>query len=655
MKHKRKRNPKQCRAALATALQDRRAFLSSVIVAPVVIASLKTVKAATTWNIANIGVKSPNGQLEFLLIRNNAQLRYQVIFNGRAAIDLSRLTMINDGVDISRDVAVGDVNRYSRKEKYPTRGVHSEANDTCNGVRISIRHIPSDTNYTFEIRVFNDGIAFRHLVPGSGKRVPDEASTFTIPAGSTVWFHDFEGHYEGIHQKKEIEAVKDGEWCAPPLTIKLPNAAGYAAITEAALVNYAGMGLRADGERGFKTQLGHALPVSHPFDLRYGKEEAKRLSQAAPVDGTITTPWRVVMVARDLNALVNSDIISNVSAPPDKALFPAGLNTVWVKPGRAVWRYLDGGENTFEEMKEFSRLAGQLGFEYNVVEGFWQRWPESQMRELVDYSKQNRVGIWFWKHSRDLRTTDTRENFFSLCKRVGVAGAKIDFFDHEAKEIIDLYQALLRSAAEHQIMVEFHGANKPAGESRTWPNELTREAVRGLEYRSMQTRARHNTTLPFTRFLAGHADYTPMHFGERRRETSWAHQIASAAIFTSPLLILGAHPKNILENPAVDLIKTISSVWDETAVLPDSEIGELAVFARRRGNMWMLAIMNGETEKRLRIPVSFLDRGKYESMLVRDLKDEPAAVKIENVSLARTDTLQIDLRSGGGFVGKFTR
>ncbi|HMH43235.1 MAG TPA: glycoside hydrolase family 97 catalytic domain-containing protein, partial [Pyrinomonadaceae bacterium] len=460
---------------------------------------------------------------------------------------------------------------------------------------------------------------------------------------------------EGIHHKKEIAAVKDGEWAAPPLTAKLPGRAGYVAITEAALMNYAGMGLRADGQGGFTTVLGHALPVSHPFDLRYEKDEAKRLSQPAAIDGPITTPWRVIMFGQHLNTLVNCDIISNLSLPPDKTMFPQGLSTDWIKPGRAVWRYLDGGENTFEGIKEFSRLAGQLGFEYNVVEGIWQRWTEAQVRELVDYSNQQNVKLWFWKHSRTLRTPQAREEFFSLLERLGVVGAKIDFFDHEAKEIIDLYQALLRSSAEHKIMVEFHGANKPTGESRTWPNEMSREAIRGLEYRSMSLRSVHNTTLPFTRFLAGHADYTPVHFGERRRETSWAHQIASAIVFTSPLMIYGAHPQHILENPAAELIKTIPSVWDETIVLPQSEIGELAGFARRSGHVWFVGIMNGLKGISIRVPVGFLGSGKYKAMLVRDQMDEPAGVKIEHQSLSHRDNLIIKMRAGGGFVARFTK
>ena len=648
-----KANPKRCCTALATALQStgysRRDFLASAIAAPALVATLPMIAEATS----DIVVSSPDGKVKFHLRYDQYHLRYKASLRNHDAVETSPLGIVVDGVDLSRGIRIGPVDRYKLRETYPTRGGHSQAVNICNGARIAITHQASKTNYTVEARAYNDGIAFRLIVPGSGRRIPDEASAFTLPAGSTVWFHDFEGHYEGIHRKKEIAAVKDGEWAAPPLTIRLPHNVGYVAITEGALINYAGMGLQADGRRGFRAVLGHALPVSHPFDLRYGKEEAKRLSQPAAIEGTITTPWRVVMIGADLNALVNCDLVNNVSPPPDQRLFPNGKQSEWIKPGRAVWRYLDGGENTFEGMKEFSRLAGQLGFEYNVVEGFWQRWPESQMRELVDYSNQQQVGLWIWKHSKDLRTAEARENFFGLCRRLGFVGAKIDFFDHEAKEIIDVYQALLRSSAEHKIMVEFHGANKPAGESRTWPNEMTREAIRGLEYRSMQTRALHNVTLPFTRFLAGHADYTPVHFGERRKETSWAHQIASAVVFTSPLMIYGAHPRSLLENPAVDLIRSIPSVWDETIVLSQSEIGELAAFARRSGDAWFLGIMNGETEKSIRVPLSFLGRPKYQAMLVRDQKDDPAAVKIERSTFARADQLTMNMRVGGGFVARF--
>jgi alpha-glucosidase len=645
---------------------SRRTFLSAALAAPILaggfplenqqpVSSRALFALSTLVSAKTIKVVSPDRRLEFQLLNSSSPLQFRIALSGNQVIETSRMGMKIDEADLSQNAEIGRVDRYSINRRYASRGVHSEAIDHCNGARVFLRHPASDTNYTLEIRAFNDGVAFRHIVPGSNKsRVPDEATVFTIPAGSSVWFHDFEGHYEGTHTKKEISEVKSGEWAAPPLTFKLPDGGGYGSLTEAALMNYAGMGFQADGQRGFKSVLGHALPVSHPFDLRYGPLEARRLAVPAAIAGTIVTPWRVVMAGSDLNTLVNCEIISNVSPPPDKKLFPAGLNTEWIKPGRAVWKYLDGGENTLQDMKEFSRLAGLLGFEYNLVEGFWQRWTDAQLRELIDYSRQQNVKIWVWKHSRELRTTDSRRKFFQLCNDSGIVGAKIDFFDHEAKEIIDLYQTLLREAAEHKLMLEFHGANKPAGESRTWPNEMTREAIRGLEYRNMQTRSVHNTTLPFTRMLAGHADYSVMHFGERRRETSWAHQIASAAILTSPVLVYGAHPKNILENPAAELIKSIPSVWDETIALPPCEIGEVAAFARRSGRTWFLAIMNGPTGKSLRVPLSFLGKIDYQAMLVRDLPDEPAAVKLERTAAKRMDSLVVELRSGGGFIGRFT-
>jgi alpha-glucosidase len=635
----------------AGALQSRRDFLAAAVAAPVLLSTLQDVKAAGEV----ITFKSPNSKLQFALVTTGPELRYRILRSNRAVVEISQFAFIVDGINLCRDSTITGIERHRINEKYSTRGVHSLAVNSCLGARISIRHSPTNADYVLEVRVFNDGIGFRFNIAGEGQRTPDEATTFTFPEGSTVWFHDFEGHYEGIHQKKLIANVKAGEWAAPPLTIRLPARSGYAAITEAALIDYAGMGLRADGQRGFTTVLGHALPVSYPFTLRFGKEEAKRLSKPAAIDGPITTPWRVIMIGPDLNTLVNCDIIDNLSPQPDKTLFPQGLETAWVKPGRAVWRYLDGGENTFEGIKDFSRLAGQLGFEYNVVEGIWQRWTEAQMRELVEYSNQQNVKLWFWKHRRNLGTAQEREDFFSLLNRVGVAGAKIDFFDHEAKEVIDLYQAILRSSAQHQIMVLFHGANKPAGESRTWPNELTREAIRGLEYRSASLRSVHNTTVPFTRFLAGHADYTPVHFGERRRETSWTHQIASAIVFTSPLMIYGAHPQHVLDNPAAELIKTIPSVWDETIVLPQSEIGEVAAFARRSGNVWFIGIMNGLVGKTIRVSLNFLSSRKYRATIVRDQMDEAGAVKIESQSMSRGDSLNVRMRAGGGFVARFSK
>jgi alpha-glucosidase len=600
-------------------------------------------------------IVSPNRSIQVRLLVRDARVKYEITFNRKPAIEMSDLSIFLDEVDLTEGVKVGDTKKYALNETYPWRGVHAVATNQCNGATISFKHLKTKTSYTVEVRAFNDGVAFRYVIPGTEKpRVPDEATAFMIPAGSTVWYHDLEGHYEAVHQKREIAAVSAGQWVAPPMTFKLPDGAGYASITEAALANYSGMALQADGQRGFNLRLAHKHPAAYPFRLRYSND-VERVSRPAAIAGTITSPWRVVMIGADLNALVNSDLVHNLCPPPDANLFPQGLNTDWIRPGRAVWKYLDGGSNTFNEMKEFSRMAGELGFEYQVIEGFWSRWSDEQIRELVDYSRQRGVGLWFWRHSRELRTPEAREAFFLKLHNLGVVGAKIDFFDHEHKEIIDLYQALLRDAAKHQILVNFHGANKPSGEARTWPNELMREAVRGMESSRLRDRARHNTTLPFTRYLAGHGDYTPVHFGARRADTTWTHQVASAAIFDEPLLTYGAHPANILKNPCLPMIKSIPSVWDQTIVLPVSEIGEIAAFARRTGDTWFLAIINGPTARTVRIPLSFLAQGEYHALLIRDDKTDPAAVRIENVALQRNSSLALELNSGGGFIGRFSK
>lgn len=599
-------------------------------------------------------VTSPNGSIQFRLTFKN-HLGYEVLFKTNMAIEPSWMMFSVDKKDLTKGATSGEIKTYRINETYPWRGAHSEAVNNCNGAVIPLKS--GAVGYKLEIRVFNDGVAYRFIVPGSSNqsRVPDEGSMFRIPDGSRVWYHDLKGHYEGQHTNNLVEDIPVGQWVAPPMTFKLPNGEGYASITEADLVNYSGMALQATGPREFSVGLAHKQPPSHPFLMRYGTNEAIRLSHPAAVMGTITTPWRVVMIGADLNTLVNSDILPDLCPPPDPKIFPLGLKTDWIKPGRAVWKYLDGGDSSLEGTKEFCRMAGELGFEYDVIEGYWSRWSDAEIKELVAYAKQRGVRLIFWKHSRNLRTPEEREEFFKKLHDLGVAGAKIDFFDHEHKEIIDLYQALLQNAAKYHLVVNFHGSDKPTGRCRTWPNEITREAVRGMESSRLRDRATHECTLPFTRMLAGPADYTVVHFGERRQNTTWAHQIATAAIFNEPLLTYAANPSNLLANPGVDLIKSIPADWDRTIVLPPSEIGKLAIYARRAGDIWFLAVLNGDEQRTIDIPLSFLDEGGYDGVLIRDSGNGADAEQIENKTVRREDSLTINLRSGGGFISRFTR
>ncbi|MBC8054704.1 MAG: glycoside hydrolase family 97 catalytic domain-containing protein, partial [Sphingobacteriaceae bacterium] len=303
---------------------------------------------------------------------------------------------------------------------------------------------------------------------------------------------------------------------------------------------------------------------------------------------------------------------------------------------------------------------------YNLVDEDWGYWKDGDrdhwdlMKELVDYSAKKGVKIWVWKAYPDRKGIDglhdpaKREAFFKKCKEIGIAGMKLDFFDSEDQKIIQFYQAALRDAAKYQLMINFHGANKPTGETRTWPNEMTREAVRGLENNPPWALA--NTILPFTRYLAGHADFTPVHFGKRIGEVTWSHHIATMVIYTSPFFCIGAEPQDILDNPAKDLIKSIPAVWDETIVLSQSKIGEVAVYARRKGDAWFLAVVNGLKEPRsLTVDLSFLKKGSYKFSQMKDDQSKQAAAIVLNSEVTSNTMLNIQLNPAGGFVGRFDK
>jgi alpha-glucosidase len=602
-----------------------------------------------------LDVRSPNGQVTFAFLPNAERLTFTVRLGDTTVIEPSPIVLTLDGYDLSAGVTLNATVRDEVHERYPWSGVRSTAISDSNRARLSLTNDLTSITYTLEVRSFDDGVAYRHIIPGDGaaSRVPDEWSTFNPATGSTVWYAGMEGHYEAPYVKRDLAAVPTGEWAGPPLTFKLPRDGGYASITEANLVNYSGMGLESNGRGGWVIGLGHRQPLNYPFELRYGREEGKRLGRPAAITGDITTPWRVVMIGRDLNTLATSTILPNLCPPPDPRLFPEGIKTPWIKPGRAVWRYVDGGPAGVEGMKAFSRMAGQLAFEHHVIEGVWRKWTLEERRDVVEYSRRQGVGVWFWQHTNQLRTPEAREEFFKMLSDLGVVGAKLDFLDHEAKEVIDLYEALLRKAAEHGVLIVFHGSNKPTGRERTWPNELVRESVRGMESSGMLERAAHQTILPFTRYLAGPADYTTMIFSERRRDSSVAHQIASLAVFASPLLTIAANPESILASPAADVIKSVPATWDETRVLAGSEIGELVLFARRKGEVWFLAVMNGPEARAIRVPLTFLPAGRYQATLVRDDAADGSTVRVESAVQTEQDAIALELHAGGGFLGRF--
>lgn len=616
----------------------------------------------------SVELASPDGNV-VIKVTDGTQLTYEVLYKGTVVVVSSRMGITVDNVNAGERAVIASEQRYEANTTTPWIGVHNTIVNNHKGVKITLNH-PTLRTFFLDLRAFNDGVAFAFTVPGTGSRaVQGEPTEFRLAEGSTVWFHDFYMHYETAHTKSDIADVPKETWMAPPITAQLKDGLGYLSINEAAIRNYSGMGLQSDGKGGMVIRLAHEQEASYPFVLRYSQDDVKRLAQPPVIEGGIVTPWRTIVVAPDLTALVNTDILYNLSPDPDAKLFPEGRFADWLKPGRAVWGYLTRVPRTLEGMKQLSKMASELGFEYHVVEGHWARWPVEQQKELIDYSRELGVRVLVWKHSKDIWDPAKRVEFFDHIKSIGAAGAKIDFFDHEAKEIVDLYLSCLQLAAERQLVLDFHGASKPAGENKTWPNELSREAVKGFESRGPW--AKHNVTLPFTRMVAGHADYTPLHFGDRKADTTDVHQIASAIIIWSRLLIYAGEPADMLAHDAAEVIKQIPSVWDKTVVLEPSAIGEVAIFARRSGNKWFLAAMNGPEARTVTVNLSFLGKEQYTATLVRDkMPTEPlVSFNRQRLSLGSRsgalvdalsarqfdDHLIIELLPSGGFVAVFDK
>lgn len=590
-------------------------------------------------------ISSPDAAIKLLIEAKENSLFYSVFCNKIPVINRSNLGLIINGKSFGESASLGRVMQYKMDQAYPFRGVHSIAKNKCNGAKININ---AKHNFIIEARVFNDGVAFRYVINNKDSAIIEKDNTeFIIPNGSVTWFQSNVKYYEGRYGKKNIEDFKEGDLAGPPLTIELPGNAGYAAITEGGLTDFAGMSLIFKKDNGFVANLA-------------GLTRKK---------GIIETPWRIIQVAKDLNTLVNCDIVANVSPPPDPKLFPKGYNTEWVKPGRSVWSWLAEKRSvTLDNMKRFTDLAAQLGFEYNLVDEGWSNWKDSinnrdawdMMKELVDYSAKKGVKIWVWKAYPDrrgipgIKEPEKRKVFFQKCKDIGIVGMKVDFFDSEAQEFVNFYQAGLKDAAAYHLMMNFHGSNKPTGESRTWPNEMSREAVRGME--NQPPWAPGNTIFPFTRYLAGHGDFTPVHFGNRMGEVSWAHHVASIVVFTSPFMCLGADPQHILDNPTKEMIQSIPATWDETIVLPQSKIGEMVLYARRKAGTWFIVAMSAKTEPvTLTVPLSFLKKGNYKLSSVKDDKQKQANAILENSQVTSSTTIIIDLNAAGGYVGRISK
>ena len=456
---------------------------------------------------------------------------------------------------------------------------------------------PMNTPLCLEIAMLNNAVAFRYQSSkiGEGAHVNTEKSAFCIKESCRVWYFERKNDwklksYAGTWENCKIEElpnVSDKNTIqGPPLLFEYPNGK-IAVATEVNLQAYSG--LRWD--------------CSEPYWLTSNFTEG---GIGFKLDENLCTPWRVVFVVKNLTELVNQQVISQLSPMPNKKLYD---NTDYIKPGKSVWRWFSRGtgKNVAEE-REFVDYAASLGFTYSVIDEGWADWDNcwQDLNELSHYAHERNVKLFIWNHSKNIRDPKNdylqMRNWLDQVQQAGISGVKVDFMNSESKQFIDFDIRLLKECAKRRLLVNFHGCQKPSGEQYSYPNEITREGIRGLELNKLEEgpiTSTHNALLPFTRLAIGHGDYTPLSF-VNPGNTTFAHQLATLIAFDSPMQIIAEDPEVLLTHlsimPALDFIKAVPTVWDETIVLPQTTLGKTSVVARRSGFDWYIYALNGTNQ-----------------------------------------------------------
>jgi alpha-glucosidase len=594
---------------------------------------------------SQVSLTSPDGDLSATIsVNDTGRLQYQLDRQTGVVLEPSPLGITVDDVDLGTEISGISASADQEIDRtFPLRGVKSIADDNFNTITLSVSRIGAgDSSFAMDWRVYNDGVAYRYQIPGSGERlISGERSSWTFPAETQAWYQVKYPTYEGSFTTHTMPLTM---WVCNPITCILPsgngNAGGYAAIMEGAVYSYPGMVVQ---------------PHNDTRNLK-----AYFLGQTWNMNGGSYSPWRLTLISPTLNGLVNSTIVHSVNPAPSTEM----ANAQWIQPGRSLWSWWAYGTDAGDQ-DDYMNAASSLGFEYVLWDEGWDMWSDSTFNYLLQYARDRDIGVWLWRESSRLSTHQARTDFFSwiqsknntMGQRV-IVGVKIDFMNNESQSMIQWYENTLQDAADYELMVNFHGSNKPTGYDRQYPNEMTREGIKGLEYNKWgAVSPRHNAALPFTRLLAGHADYTPVTFtDDKLKGTTYAHQLAMAFVLTSPVTHWADDPTNYLNSPARDVIEAAPTCWDETVVLPQSEIGSLAIMARRKGDRWFLSAINGSstTERSVSVDLAFLaPQQPYDAVLLGDSSSSPRFTRNEQ-RVNNNSTLNLWMQPGGGFVGMFT-
>jgi len=633
----------------------------------------------------NFTMVSPNGKL-FAKIELKDKIYYSLALGERQIMNPSPISMELDNAIIWGKDPVARKNKARNVDENltPLYGKRQVIRDHYNELIITFKG-----NYTLTVRLYDEGFAYKFGYSKKGEVIiKDEEATFNFAGDYEIWAShqrtgSFEHSYEDFYTHRKISQLPDSMAMLPVL-IKTDFDLNLL-IMESDLEDYPGFHIKknASEANGLIAAFPKVPTKWEPGGLKnFNLLVKERTDYIAKTQGARTFPWRILKIASEDAQLLDTDIVYKLSSPQDET-----MDFSWVRPGKVAWDWWSAinllgvdfrsGINT-ESYKYYIDFASETGIEYiNLDEGWSDQYDlmklddQINLKEIIDYGKEKGVGVFLWCVHWPLdEKLDEAMNQF---KELGVKGLKIDFMDRDDQVMVDYYHRIAKAAAEHQLLVNYHGAYKPSGLHRKYPNVINRESVRGLEYNKFAppygTNPEHAVTIPFIRMAAGPMDYTPgamtnaqkanfaVFFERPMSQGTRCQQLAMFVAYDAPLQMLADAPTAYKAEPDIlEFLKEVPTTWDETIAL-DGRVGDYLVIARKSGEVWYVGGMTDWDPRTLTVDFSFLKKGKYKAHIFQDGIN---ADRIGNdyTKLERTiegDSKQeFKLAPGGGFVIKLT-
>lgn len=499
--------------------------------------------------------------------------------------------------------------------------------------------------FYLDIKLYDDGVAFRYRLPATGtaRKMQNEGTTFALPAFSKVYCGIGSDCYESQIQGYTYNTIPVGDKLNGPMTFELSDGQGYLVLMEGSVPGgYIGTNFVSTGRN-------RTFAVS-------GSWTKGQDFEAFSTSGEIRTGWRIVNYSKDLNGIVTNNIVYHTALDIDGRV-PDHGDTSYVTPGKCTWSWINDRGVPFAPQINYTLNAARLGFAYNIIDEGYPSWTdyENCLLRLGRMGEELGVRQILWCYAtgghNGYRINSIAQARTIMKKIAGLhlAGIKFDFFDPETKTAtLALQRAALQYALDNRLVVNFHGCAKPTGLSVEFPNELSREGVRGLENMARNdilSQARFYTHQFYTRYLAGHADFTP--------DVNTAMQIAALVALDSPLTVIATDPADMMKNPALEMIKAIPTVWDRTILL-DGRIGSYISVAKEKDGVWYVGGIASSAQRSVTVDLSFLDEGNYFLTCFVD-KSTTAKKKVEKV-VTRDDVVTFSpISAGCGYVMQLTK